>query len=108
MGLFSMFQRPDINAGVKMFRQTPGAVLLDVRTKQEYRDGHIPGSMNFPLDELESFPDKLPDKKTVLFVHCLSGARSARAVRFLKELGYSQATDIGGINGYAGKTERGE
>ena len=46
MSLLNMFKRTDINAGVDEFRNTQGAVLLDVRTKEEYNDGHIEGSIN--------------------------------------------------------------
>jgi diketogulonate reductase-like aldo/keto reductase len=46
MGLFDFLKKPDINSGVKDFRSTPDAVLLDVRSPQEYRQGHIPGSKN--------------------------------------------------------------
>ncbi len=41
MGLFTMFRNAEINAGVEEFRKTKGAVLLDVRTAEEYREGHV-------------------------------------------------------------------
>ena len=77
--LFGLLHRRDINQGVKEWRETHGAVLLDVRTKVEYADGHIEGSVNIPLDELETIGRVVPDKGTPIFVHCLSGARSASA-----------------------------
>ena len=52
MGFFDLFQQADIDQGVKEYLATPGAVLLDVRTSEEYRDGHIPGSKNVPLQAL--------------------------------------------------------
>ena len=52
MGFFDLFQQADIDQGVKEYLATPGAVLLDVRTSEEYRDGHIPGSKNVPLQEI--------------------------------------------------------
>ena len=52
MGIFDLFRRPDIDAGVREFEHTVGAVLLDVRTEEEYAEGHIPGSRNVPLAEL--------------------------------------------------------
>ena len=51
MSLLNMFKRTDINDGVDEFRNTPNAVLLDVRTKEEYKDGHIEGSINIPLQK---------------------------------------------------------
>ena len=44
MGFFDFLKGPDINQGVKEYSTTDGAVLLDVRTPDEYRQGHIPGS----------------------------------------------------------------
>ena len=78
MALFGLLTRPDINVGVAEARQTPGALLLDVRTKAEYDAGHIAGSRSFPLDALQQAPQVLPDKSTPLFVYCLSGGRSSR------------------------------
>ncbi|MDY5055898.1 MAG: rhodanese-like domain-containing protein, partial [Bullifex sp.] len=49
MGFFDFLKGPDINEGVKEYRETNGAVLIDVRTPEEYREGHIPESMNIPL-----------------------------------------------------------
>ena len=53
MGFFDFLKQPDINKGVMEYRNTDGAVLLDVRTPQEYREGHIPGSKNVPLQQLD-------------------------------------------------------
>lgn len=102
--LFDLFSRKDINKGVEDWRTTDGAVLLDVRTKEEYRDRHIDGSMNIPLGEIERVLDLIKDRDTPIFVHCLSGVRSADASVFLKDEGYSRVTDIGGISSYRGET----
>jgi phage shock protein E len=107
LGFFDLFKSMDINEGIKKMKATEGAVLLDVRTREEYRDAHIPGSLNIPLDELEAASNKIPDKNTPVFVHCLSGARSRQAEHILKHIGYTNITDIGGINSYRGETEGG-
>ena len=52
MGFFDFLKGPDINQGVKEYSTTDGAVLLDVRTPDEYRQGHIPGSKNVPLQSI--------------------------------------------------------
>ncbi len=103
MGLFTMFRTTDINAGVEEFRKTKGAVLLDVRTAEEYREGHIEGSINLPLDSITTAPNVVKDKNTPLYVHCLSGGRSGRAVDYLKQIGYNNVKNIGGIGNFAGK-----
>ncbi len=106
MGFLDFLKGPDIDQGVKEFRETPGAILLDVRTPQEYGEGHIPGSVNVPLQSLGG-PGALPAAKDApLFVHCHSGARSRQAVGQLARLGYTNVKNIGGIAAYTGKVER--
>lgn len=99
------FNKKDINAGVEEWRSTPDAVLLDVRTKEEYWDKHIVGSKNISLDSLFDISSTVPDKSTRLYVHCLSGARSATAVSALKRMGYTNVQNIGGISSFKGETE---
>ena len=52
MGFFGFLQRPDLGQGLERFAATPNALLLDVRTQEEYADGHIPESRNLPLQTL--------------------------------------------------------
>lgn len=106
MALFDFFKHPDVNQGVTHFRNTPGAVLLDVRTPQEYRDGHIPGSQNVPLQQLDKVVSVAENKDTALYVYCHSGARSRQAAGFLQHMGYANVTNIGGITAYRGMMER--
>ena len=103
MALFTF--AADINKGVEEFRATPRAILLDVRTPEEYKDGHIPGSLSIPLAALPARCSELGATDTPLFVHCLSGGRSGQAVRFLKSVGYTNVKNIGGINAWRGKVE---
>ena len=105
--MFGFLKRNDINKGIEEFKATNGAVLLDVRTKDEYKSGHVPGSKNIAVGEIEKAASVISDKATPLFVHCLSGARSGRAVSVLKNMGYTNVKNIGGINGYRGPVERG-
>lgn len=104
--LFDLFRQPDIDQGVQDVRNTPGALLLDVRSPEEYREGHIPGSQNLPLQYVEMAPSVVDNKERELFVYCHSGARSRQAVDMLKRMGYSNARNIGGIAAYSGKVER--
>lgn len=103
MRLFNFFRNTDINAGVAEYETNDGAILLDVRTAEEYRDRHIDGSVNVPLDRISSVTNTVKDKNTPLYVHCLSGSRSGQAVSCLKEMGYTNAKNIGGISSYRGK-----
>ena len=106
MGFFDFLKSPDINQGVEECRNTAGAVLLDVRTVEEYRDGHIPGSRNVPLQSIDRVSDGIPDRETPLYVYCRSGARSSQAVSLLRQMGYTNVQNIGGIASYTGKVER--
>lgn len=101
---YMLFRRYDINKGIEEWKKVKGAVLLDVRTNEEYSQRHIEGSVNLPLDRLEEIEDLLPQKDTAIFVHCKSGVRSAHAERLLKEIGYSDVSNIGGIDSYKGVT----
>ena len=106
MGLFDFMKTPDINEGFKTFAATQGAVLLDVRDRDEYAAGHIPSSVNLPLSEIRSAEDRFPDTDTPLFVYCLSGARSSKAVAVLGEMGYTNLTNLGGIRAWRGEIEK--
>ncbi len=103
MGFFDLFKTHDINAGVHEFRNTKGAVLIDVRTEDEYRQGHIEQSINIPVDKISLIGDTVKDKATPLFVHCLSGGRSSQATALLKRMGYTDVKNIGGISAYNGE-----
>ncbi len=106
MGFFTMQKRHDINEGVRRFLNTADAVLLDVRTEEEYLMGHIPGSQNVPLAAIDNVEDAVENKDTQLYVYCRSGARSRQAVDLLEKMGYTNVTNIGGMITYSGKVER--
>ena len=105
MGLFDFFQSRQ-QMDLSGYESTPGAILLDVRTPAEYRQGHIPASQNLPLQTIATAPEVFPDKNTPLFVYCQSGARSKQAADALTAMGYLHVTNLGGINAYTGKVER--
>lgn len=93
-----MFLRKDINAYLK--EMDSNTVLIDVRTKEEYAEGHIPGSINIELDEIEKIVDIIKDKNSHIYLYCRSGHRSGIALNKVKELGYRDLTNIGGIIHY--------
>ena len=105
MGIFDFFKQPDINQGLQEYKNTADAVLLDVRTTQEYRDGHVPGSQNVPLQQLDNVEEVAENKETALYVYCHSGMRSRQAVSLLQAMGYTNVHNIGGIAAYHGKVE---
>jgi rhodanese-related sulfurtransferase len=82
------------------------AILIDVRQPDEYAQGHIPGARSVPLQKLRDFSLEVTDPDTPIYVYCLSGGRSARAVRALRGVGFTAVTDLGGINAYTGELEK--
>ena len=106
MGFFDFFRIPDINQKMDEYRNTEGAVLLDVRTPEEFREGRIPGSRNVPLQVLNQVTSQVPAKDTPIFVYCWSGSRSGQAVSILRRMGYTSVTNLGGIAAYSGRVEQ--
>ena len=106
MGLFDFFSRPSLQEGLDRCKADPKGVLVDVRTPEEYEEGHIPGSRNLPLDELVQAKN-MPDRNASLYLYCHNGARSRQAAAMLKRMGYWNVTNIGGLMGYRGTIEGG-
>ena len=75
-----------------------GYVILDTRTQSEYDEGHIPGAIVIPHDEiLEKAESVLKDKSQLILVYCRSGRRSKLAAEDLVKLGYTNIKEFGGI-----------
>lgn len=73
-------------------------VILDVRTEEEFVQGHIPGAILIPdFDIREKAEALLTDKNQMLLVYCRSGRRSKTASETLAELGYTNVKEFGGI-----------
>lgn len=75
-----------------------GYIILDTRTQEEYDEGHIPGAILIPYDEIiEKAEGILTDKDQLILVYCRSGRRSKIAAQSLVELGYTNIKEFGGI-----------
>ena len=73
-------------------------IILDVRTREEYEQGHIPGAILIPDTEIEAKAEEaLTDKDQLILVYCRSGRRSKLAAEALAELGYTNIREFGGI-----------
>lgn len=103
MEIFKAFRMNDIHHGLAEYRQQTGALLLDVRTPEEYRQGHIPGSKNVPLQTIDKWDCLTENEDTPIYVYCHSGARSRQAVRLLNQMGHHNVTNLGGIICYQGE-----
>ena len=75
-----------------------GYIILDVRTQEEFDQGHIPGAILIPDYEIEARAEKeLTDKDQLILVYCRSGRRSKLAAETLVKLGYTNIREFGGI-----------
>ena len=74
------------------------AVLLDVRTPEEHKNGYLEGAVLLPLAELESkISSKVSGKNTPIYIYCRSGRRAGTAVEKLKAMGYTDLHNLGGL-----------
>ncbi len=86
MGLLSMLGLGSKSESIQDF-VTKGAVIIDVRTTGEFRDGHIKGSKNIPLDTINGKLNEIKKLDKPVIVCCRSGMRSAQAASVLKSVG---------------------
>ena len=90
----------------EIFRTEGDYIILDVRRADEFAEGHIPGAVNVPNEEIVSAPPaELPDKNKTIYVYCRSGRRSREAASKLVEMGYTDIVDCGGILDWTGEID---
>lgn len=77
-----------------------GALLVDVRTPEEFSAGHLEGAVNVPLAELERRVADLGDPSRSIVLYCRSGARSGRAKRLLEQRNFTDVRDVGAMSRY--------
>ena len=80
-----------------ILKNDKNAILVDVRSPQEYKEGNIEGTINFPLYDLErNSQNVLKEKESTIILYCQSGNRSKRALKILEEQGYRNVYQIEG------------
>lgn len=94
-----------MSEAVSVMESETGYIILDVRTREEFAQMHIPGAINVPNEEIgtAAIPE-LPDKEQLILVYCRSGNRSKQASEKLAALGYINIVEFGGINDWPGDT----
>ncbi len=79
-----------------------GAILLDVRTPEEFEDGHLPGAINIPHDEvperIDEIDARVKSRDAPVVVYCRSGRRASQAQQSLQQQGFSQVVNLGGLS----------
>ena len=86
MGFFDMFKRKDMSAGIKEYLEKE-AVILDVRTLDEWNEGHTKGAKHVVLTVIPLEIEKIKAWKKPIIAVCRSGGRSGQATQFLKQHG---------------------
>ena len=101
------YRQISMDEAVKMLRDEKDYIILDVRRPDEYVEGHIPGAINVPNEEIGTVEiSELPDKSQLILVYCRSGRRSKEASEKLVKLGYTNIVEFGGIQDYEGEIEK--
>lgn len=93
IGLFKSIFSENNNDELKTLVQND-AFLVDVRTPQEFAEGHVPGSVNIPLDKVSNQVSKFKNKTNIV-VFCRSGNRSGQAKTILEQNGFTNVTNGG-------------
>ncbi len=89
-----------------LFEAEGDYIILDVRTAEEYAEGHIPGAINIPNEDIASEQlEDLPDLNQVIYVYCRSGNRSKQAAEKMVDIGYTNVIEFGGIIDWTGEIE---
>ena len=93
----------------RMMALDDGHVVVDVRRRDEYLEGHIPGAILIPNENIEDTPpSKLPDKDQIILIYCRSGRRSKEASQKLADMGYTRIYEFGGIIDWTGDVVEGK
>ena len=93
----------------KEVSENKNAVILDVRTEEEFIEGYIPNAKNIDIYKGQGFLDEVEklDKSKNYYVYCRSGARSAQACALMKQQGFENASNLmGGITDWEGDIQK--
>ena len=98
------FQQITQEEAMRIMAEETGYVILDVRTKEEYDEGHIPGAVCVPNELINcDAPEALTDYNQMILVYCRSGNRSKQAAQKLASMGFTRVYEFGGINTWPGE-----
>jgi len=90
----------------RIIKANPDAIVLDVRTPEEFGKKHIPHALLVPIDELKAGDfSKLPDKNSTILIYCWTGRRAEDSAKILAEHGYKNVYEFGGLVDWNGDVE---
>ena len=91
----------------KIMSENSNYIILDVRTIEEYKEGHIPNAICIPNETIgQDIQNLLKDKNQLILIYCRSGNRSKQAAEKLQKLGYTNLIEFGGIIDWKGEIEK--
>lgn len=97
----------NLNDAYRMAHEDKTVFLIDVRTKAEYDEGHVPGALLIPLNQIEQEIEKTAaDKDAKIILYCRSGNRSGQAQAALERMGYTNVSNAGGVGSFDGTLAR--
>ena len=103
-GMVNSYNQISQEEAKSMMEYTDGHVIVDVRRQDEYDEGHIPGAICIPNENIGDMqPEELPDLNQVILVYCRSGRRSKEASQKLFDMGYTRVYEFGGIIDWTGE-----
>jgi phage shock protein E len=79
-----------------------GALVVDVRTTDEFEEEHFPNALNIPVGQIQQRMAEFGEMNKPLVLYCASGARSAYAAKLLRSAGYTDVTNAGGLSDMPG------
>ena len=101
------YEQISMEEAITLMESETDYIILDVRTQEEYDEGHIPGAICIPNETIgDQPPALLPDKDQLILVYCRSGNRSKQASAKLAALGYTNIKEFGGIIDWTGEIEK--
>lgn len=90
----------------QIIKDNPDAIILDVRTPEEFNKKHISNAVLVPLNDIRNGKlSKLPDKNAIILIYCWTGRRSEDAAEILVEYGYTNVYEFGGLVDWTGDVE---
>ena len=103
------YMKISMDEAIAMMEAEKDYLIVDVRSYEEFAQGHIPGALNVPNESIGTEPPLLlPDKDQLIMIYCRSGNRSKQASQKLVDMGYSNIVEFGGIMDWPGDIVTGQ
>jgi len=99
-GLLACQPRGDLRQQAHVLVETEHGLLLDVRSQEEFAEGHVQGAVNIPVQDLPRRLSEVGSKDRPVVVYCAAGPRASRATRLLTDAGFTRVLDLGAMSNW--------